>query len=91
MKHLKLENSRDREIDVPGGPSQFLYITGVGEEARMNQKTSRTKTRLDFFAHVSPVHPKSLEDIILHDADFSRADSLRFSQSLETFLEKGKS
>jgi hypothetical protein len=56
----------------------------------MNQKTSRTKTRLDFFAPVSPVHPNSLEDIILHDADFSRADSLRFSQSLEPFLEKGK-
>jgi hypothetical protein len=56
----------------------------------MNQETSRAKTRLDFFAHVSPVHPKSLEDIPLHYAVFSRSDSLRFRQSLETFVEKGK-
>jgi len=37
--------------------------------------------------HVSPVPPQRPEGIILHDADF---DALRFSQGLETFLERGK-
>ena len=37
--------------------------------------------------HVSPVPQRRLEGIILHYADF---DALRFSQGLETFLERGK-
>ena len=37
--------------------------------------------------HVSPVPPERPEGIILHYADF---DALRFSQGLETFLERGK-
>jgi putative nucleotidyltransferase with HDIG domain len=41
-------------------------------------------------AHVSPVPPRRLEGIILHYADFAHADALRFSQGLETFLERGK-
>jgi len=40
--------------------------------------------------HVSPVLPQFLEGIILHYADFAHADALRFSQGLETFLERGK-
>jgi hypothetical protein len=40
--------------------------------------------------HVSPVSPQRLEGIILHYADFAHADALRFSQGLETFLERGK-
>jgi hypothetical protein len=41
-------------------------------------------------AHVSPVSPQRLEGIILHYADFAHADALRFSQGLETFLEREK-
>lgn len=41
-------------------------------------------------AHISPVAPQLLEGIILHYADFAHADALRFSQGLETFLEKVK-
>ena len=41
-------------------------------------------------AHVSPVPPQRLEGIILHYADFAHADALRFSQGLETFMERGK-
>ncbi len=41
-------------------------------------------------AHISPVTPQLLEGIILHYADFTHADSLRFSQGLETFLGKRK-
>jgi hypothetical protein len=40
--------------------------------------------------HISPVSPQRLEGIILHYADFVHADALRFSQGLETFLERGK-
>ena len=40
-------------------------------------------------AHVSPVPAQRLEGIILHYADFAHADALRFSQGLETFLERG--
>ena len=41
-------------------------------------------------AHISPVPPQLLEGIILHYADFTHADALRFSQGLETFLGKRK-
>ncbi len=41
-------------------------------------------------AHISPVAPQLLEGIILHYADFTHADALRFSQGLETFLGKRK-
>jgi HD domain len=41
-------------------------------------------------AHISPVAPQLLEGIILHYADFTHADALRFSQGLATFLGKSK-
>jgi hypothetical protein len=41
-------------------------------------------------AHISPVAPQLLEGIILHYADFTHVDALRFSQGLETFLVKNK-
>ncbi|HXZ38960.1 MAG TPA: hypothetical protein VEL68_23225 [Thermodesulfobacteriota bacterium] len=41
-------------------------------------------------AHISPVAPQFLEGIILHYADFTPADALRFSQGLELFWEKAK-
>ena len=36
--------------------------------------------------HVSPVHPRLIEGVILHYADFAFADMLRFQKGMDLFL-----